>query len=119
MVKQLQLHRDSGIHIYDDAARAGVYREALEQAGQDTGLVIKWPMPDIVRIFPLEDGRIAIIRRTAAGLSQEAASEPISELYNTLAARVDVMVQQGLSRAKQRKLPALTSEELVSGLQSS
>lgn len=97
-MKQVHLHKDAGIRIHDDATDETVYLDTLEQAAQDGEIAFNWPDAHIIRIFPLDDGRIASVRETAAGLSQEAASPAIESLANTFAAKAEQMVQQKQAR---------------------
>lgn len=105
-MKQIHLHKEAGIRIHDDATEETVYLDTLEQAGQDAQITLNWPDPFIIRIFPLEDGRIAIVRETAAGLSQEAASPAMVALANTFAEKAEQMVQQ-----QQARLEASATDE--------
>lgn len=97
-MKHISLHRDLGICINEDITDETVYLDTLEQAAIDAEIVLAWLEPDIVRIFPLQDGRIAVVRESATGLRQEAASSTIQDWFETIAAVADVLVTQQAAR---------------------
>ncbi|MCI0554394.1 MAG: hypothetical protein L0287_25895 [Anaerolineae bacterium] len=97
-MKQIYLHKEAGVRIHDDVTNETVYLDTLEQAAQDAEVAWNWPDPEIVRIFPLEDGRIAVVRETTAGLRQEAASPVIQAWLEQVATQADVLVQKQAER---------------------
>lgn len=105
-MKQIYLHRDAGIRIHENALDETVYLDTLEQAAEDTQLALNWPHPEIVRIFPLEDGRIAVVRETPAGLRQEAASPVIKAWLEQVATQADLLVQ----KQQERKLGEVNTD---------
>jgi flagellar biosynthesis chaperone FliJ len=111
-MKQIHLHREAGIRIHEDVTNENVYIDTLEQAAEDAEVTLNWLDPEIVRVFPLEDGRIAIVRETSAGLRQEAASPVIQAWMEQVAAQADVLMQKQQERKTLEASPVSAEEDV-------
>lgn len=71
---KIQVHKESGLSIRDGQSNELLYQDSFENAGLDADLEqLSWPDQNIIRIFSLRDGRIAVVRETAEDLQQQAA----------------------------------------------
>lgn len=96
---RMQMHKIAGVNLYDEASEEMMYQDSFEMAIDDAAIpAIAWPEPSIVRVFELTDGRLAIVRETAAGLSQEAAPEDMQQLFDQIRTKADLLVQKQQAR---------------------
>jgi hypothetical protein len=97
-MKTMQIHRSEGLRIQDGINNETAYLNPLARAAEDAKISLSWPEPSLLRIFPLADGRIAAVRETPYGLSQEAVSPSIEAWYQAIAEKTEVLIQKEAER---------------------
>jgi hypothetical protein len=95
---QIYLHREAGLRLQKSDSSETLYLDSLFQAVEDAEISLGWPEPNVLRIFPLEDGRIVAVRETPYGLSQEAASPAIQAFHEALNEQAELLIQKAAER---------------------
>ena len=96
---RLQMHRISGVNLYDEVTKEMVYRDKLETAIADAEIeATAWFDPKILRVFELADGRVAIVRETTSGLRQEIAPKNVQRLFSRIKHKADKLTEKHRAR---------------------
>jgi hypothetical protein len=89
---RMQIHQDSGLDMIETESKAILYQDRLENALADAGISdFVWPDPQILRVFQLKDGRLAMSRETEYGLEQSAAPLIFGELFSQFETQLEAM----------------------------
>ena len=89
---RMQIHQDGGLDIIEAESKEIFYQDSLENALADAGISdFIWPDPQIVRVFQLKDGRLAMSRETEYGLEQSAAPLMFAELFSQFETKLEAM----------------------------
>ena len=95
----IQIHKESGLGIRDSQSNEILYQDSFENAVLDAELAsLSWPDENILRIFSLDDGRIAVVRETEAGLRQEEASTDLQAFLSQFASKTELLIEAKASR---------------------